>query len=185
VVLAALGVLQLFAGNFIAALWWFMLGMLLRTLSKAAYGQILLKAALGGEPVSRFMRSDAVAVSPDLPLDELVEKYIYREPARILPVVTESNRLAGCVTTDRLKAVPRDVWPAHRVEEIMKPCSPGTTVTPDTASVEALKRMNQSGVSRLMVVDGGRFIAVVRLKDVMDFLSTKLEIEGEAPRRAA
>jgi Zn-dependent protease/predicted transcriptional regulator len=183
--LAGLGILQLFLGNFISAVWWFLLGMLLRTLSKAAYGQVLLKEALGGEPVSRFMKRDAVAVPPDLPIDELVEKHIYREPARILPVVTESNRLAGCITTDRLKSLRREEWPDHRVEEIMKPCSPEMTVTPDTASVEALKRMNRAGVSRLMVVEGERFVAVVRLKDVLDFLSAKLDIEGEAPRRAA
>ena len=40
--------------------------------------------------------SDAPAVSPEASIGELVEKLLYREPARILPVVAGSNHLAGC-----------------------------------------------------------------------------------------
>jgi Zn-dependent protease/CBS domain-containing protein len=185
IVLACLGVLQLFAGNFITAIWWFMLGMLLRSLSQAAYSQTLLKTTLSGEPVSRFMRANPVTVTPGTSIEELVNEHVYKEHERLFPVVTASNVLAGCVSADQVKNVPRHEWPQHSVQEILKPCSPENTITPETDSVEALKLMNRSGTPRLMVVEGRRLVAVVALKDILNFLSARLELEGRSPRRAA
>jgi Zn-dependent protease len=74
--LIAPGVLQFVAGNFVTGVWWILLGFFLRRLSRLAYGQILLKSALRGEAVSRFMRTDAVAATPDLTIEELFTQYM-------------------------------------------------------------------------------------------------------------
>ncbi len=81
-----------------------------------------------------------------------------------------------------MKKVPREEWTRHRVEEIAKPCSPENTISPDADALEALKQMQETNSTRLMVVDHGRLVAVVALRDLMDFLATKLELLGEAPR---
>jgi signal-transduction protein with cAMP-binding, CBS, and nucleotidyltransferase domain len=39
--------------------------------------------------------------------------------------------------------------------------------------------MNQSGVSRLMVVENGRLVGLVTLKDLLDFFSLKVELEEQ------
>jgi CBS domain-containing protein len=39
--------------------------------------------------------------------------------------------------------------------------------------------MSKSGTGRLMVVENGRLLAVVSSRDVVNFLSTKLDLEGE------
>jgi len=39
--------------------------------------------------------------------------------------------------------------------------------------------MNQSGVSRLLVVEKGRLVGLVTLKDLLDFFSLKVELEEQ------
>jgi CBS domain-containing protein len=38
--------------------------------------------------------------------------------------------------------------------------------------------MHRNGVSRLMVVEGDRLLGVVTLKDMLNFLSLKMNLEG-------
>ena len=42
--------------------------------------------------------------------------------------------------------------------------------------------MSGTGSSRLMVVSDGELVGVLSLKDLMDFLSLKLELESESKR---
>ncbi len=37
--------------------------------------------------------------------------------------------------------------------------------------------MNRTGISRLMVVDGEKLVGVIALKDMLKFLSLKVELE--------
>jgi Zn-dependent protease/CBS domain-containing protein len=185
VVLMVLGVLQLFTGNFVGAVWWFVIGMFLRSVSQASYQQVLMKSTLEGEPVWRFMRTNPDTVTPEISIEDLVNEHIYRHHHRMFPVVSGSHRLAGCVTTDRVKTVPREEWARHRVAEILTPCSDENTIRPDTDSIKALTMMNRTGNSRLLVVEGDRLLAVVTLRDLLSFLSAKLELEGQQPPQAA
>ncbi len=42
----------------------------------------------------------------------------------------------------------------------------------------ALNLMHRSGNSRLMVVEGDRLLGILSLKDMLKFLSLKLDLEG-------
>ena len=66
------GVLQLLWGNFVGAVWWFLLGMFLRMVSAASYHRVLLQSVLKGEPVRRFMNRNLVSVPPDITVQDLV-----------------------------------------------------------------------------------------------------------------
>jgi CBS domain-containing protein len=52
-------------------------------------------------------------------------------------------------------------------------------VRPDADAMKALANMARQQVSRAMVVDDGRLVGMITLKDMMQFLSTKIELEGE------
>ncbi len=180
ILLIVLAVWQLLAGNFIGAMWWFLLGLFLRGAAESSYRQLLIRRALEGEPVRRFMKTDPVTVPPDLSIEDLVEGYIYRKHFKMFPVVaTGSEKLAGCVTTSGVKRVPREEWNQHSVREVLQPCSPENTIGPDTDAVKALAQISRSGQSRLMVVDRGHLLGVIALKDLIGFLATKLDIEGD------
>ena len=176
--LIALAVFSLFFGSLVSAIWWFVLGMFLRTAAQQSYQQMLIRGALEGEPVSRFMKTDPVTVPPNLSVEDLVDNYIYRYHYKMFPVVNESHQLSGCISTNQLSSIPRSEWSRHSVQELMQPCSRENTIAPETDAVAALSKMSQTGSSRLMVVDQGRLLAIVALKDLLDFLSLKIDLEG-------
>jgi CBS domain-containing protein len=50
-------------------------------------------------------------------------------------------------------------------------------IGPDAEAVDALARMSRLGVSRLLVTEGGRLLGILSLRDLLDFLALKLELE--------
>jgi predicted transcriptional regulator len=143
-----------------------------------SYQQLLIRQALEGEPVSRFMKSDPVTVPGRISIQELVDDYIYKHHFKRFPVA-DNGTLHGCISTRQAKAVSRGEWNSRTVASVAEPCSPENTIRPETDAVKALARMNQTGVSRLMVVDDNRLIGIIALKDLLNFLSLKIELEEE------
>jgi len=177
--LMAGGLLQLFYGNFIGAVWWFLLGMFLRSVSAASYQRVLMQSVLEGEPVRRFMNPNPVTVTPDMSVQDLVENYVYKYHHKMFPVVTDSQQLVGCVSTEQVKQMPKNEWNRHSLREITQACSPQNTVTPDTNAANVLSIMSHEGDRGLIVVDNGRVVAFVSPQDLLHFLSAKLELEGQ------
>jgi Zn-dependent protease/sulfur carrier protein ThiS len=175
--LIVLGVFAFMGGNFIGGLWWFMIGMFMRNASQMSYRHLLVRRALEGEPLANFMHSSPVAVAPSTTIADLVENYIYRHHYKMLPVVAD-GQLVGCVTTREVKEVPREEWETKRVAEILRPCGKDNTVSAREDAMKALMRMNQTGNSRFLVTDGDRLVGVVTLKDLLKFLSLKMDLEG-------
>jgi Zn-dependent protease/CBS domain-containing protein len=172
-----LGVVSLISGSFTSGLWLFLIGLFLRNAATASYQQLLLRRALEGEPVSRFMHADPVTVPRGIPVLELVQSYIYRYHFKMFPVVDDSGRLLGCVTARRVRELPRDEWDRQTVGSLAERCTPENTVRADTDALEALSRMSRSGASRLMVVDEDRLLGILSLKDLLRFFSLKMELE--------
>jgi Zn-dependent protease/CBS domain-containing protein len=176
ILLIVLGVFQFLQGNIIGGFWWFLIGMFLQSAARMSYQQLLVRKALEGEPVRRFMNPNPITVSPDTKMADLVENYIYKYHYKFFPVMSD-GKLVGCITTRQVQEVPRDRWGTTTVGEVTTQCSTENTVSPQTDAVKALSIMNQTGVSRLMVMDQDRLIGIVSLKDLMKFLSLKVELE--------
>ena len=47
----------------------------------------------------------------------------------------------------------------------------------DEDAIKAISTMNQTGASRLMVTENGRLMGIIALKDMLKFLSLKVELE--------
>jgi Zn-dependent protease len=177
VLLIVLGVLNFFGGNFIGGMWWFLIGMFLYSAAKMSYQQLLTRRALEGESVRRFMKTDPVTVTPDMTVDRLVEDYVYVFHHKMYPVISDSDKVDGCVTTRQIKEVPREEWGRKRVKDIAVPCSEDNTIAPDADAIKALSMMNRSGTSRLIVREGDRLAGVVSLKDMLKFLALRVELD--------
>jgi len=182
ILLMVFGVYRLLIGDFIGAVWWFLIGMFLRGAAQGSFQQLMVQKVLQGEPIRRFMNTNPVTVPPAISLEDLVEHYIYKYHYKMFPVVNDSHELLGCVTTKQVKDIPRDEWNQYSVQAVMQPYNPQDAVTPDTDSVEALAIMKRSQSSRLMVVEDGRLVAVLALKDLLEYLSSKLEMEGDSSK---
>lgn len=175
-VLILLAVLQILNGNFIAGMWWFLIGMFLRGAAQMSYQRVLTRQTLEGEPVRRFMQTDPITVPPSLTVAELVEDYIYKYHFKMFPVV-DNGKLVGCITTKQIKEIPRQAWSRQTVAEIANRCTGENTISPETDAIKALGLMSRSATSRLMVTENERLVGIISLKDLLNFLSLKMELE--------
>jgi len=178
IALIVFGILSLLGGHIVGGLWWCLIGMFLRSIAHGSYQQVLIRQTLSGEPVRRFMQDNPISVEANTSVRDLVENYIYEHHFKMFPVV-EEGQLAGCVTTKDVKQVPRDEWTQKKVAEIATACSSANTIGPEADASDALARMNQSDYSRLMVVEDRQLLGIVALKDMLRFLTLKLDLEGE------
>ena len=173
------GVFFILRGEFIGGLWWIFIGIFIRGASRSSLARMRMRSVLGGKPVRRFMKPDPVVVGPDVTLADLVENYIYRYHFKMFPVV-ESGSLAGCVTTRDVKSIPREEWSSRSVGEVADPCSGENTVEAETDAMTALRAMQRANTSRLMVTDSGRLVGILALKDLLRYMSLKLDLEDGA-----
>jgi Zn-dependent protease/CBS domain-containing protein len=184
-VLIALGVLQFFRGFWMDGVWLALIGLFLNGAARSGYEQVVVRQALKGAAVRSFMNPRPIAVEPSLDLRHLVEDYIYRHHHKAFPVVS-GDHLEGLVDTRALAQVPRGEWDRHTVGEVMRHDLAAITVSPDADALQALAKLRRSASNRLLVAEGGRLVGIVGLKDLLDFINLRMELEGDgAPGRAA
>jgi CBS domain-containing protein len=69
------------------------------------------------------------------------------------------------------------------VRDVMQPLTEENTIGADADAMQALARMTRGGKSRLVVLDAGRLVGLIALKDLLKFFQLKVDLEGaEAPR---
>ena len=173
------GIFLFLRGVFIGGLWWVFLGLFLRGAARTSLTRLEMRQALRGEPVERFMRADPVTVPSGTSVAELVEDYVYKYHFKIFPVVS-GGELEGCVTTREIKDVPRGEWEERTTADIASGCSKDNTIEIGEDAFEALRTMRRTGKSRLMVTDRGKLAGILSLKDMLEFISLKLDLEEES-----
>jgi len=176
--LMVLGVIGFVGGNLIGGMWWFLIGIFVRGAASSSYQQLVLKDMVEGQPVRQFMRSDPVTVAPQLSIPEWVEDYVYRYHYKMYPVL-DGSRLLGCITVDSLQRIPREDWQSSTVANLMEERSEANTVDAGMDTMALLKNILEPAQrSRFMVVDDDRLVGIIALKDLLELISLKLQIES-------
>jgi CBS domain-containing protein len=106
-----------------------------------------------------------------------VQEYIYRYHYKMYPVV-DGSALVGCVTSRAVQGIPTEEWDRRTVGDLLSECSTENTIGSTSDAMDALSRMNRTKNSRLMVIDEGQLVGVITLKDMLEFLSLKMNLEG-------
>ena len=176
--LMILGVIAFVGGNLIGGMWWFLIGIFVRGAASSSYQQLVLKDMVEGQPVRRFMRSEPVTVAPSLSIAEWVEDYVYRYHYKMYPVM-DGPRLLGCITVDSLQGLRREDWSTTKVADVMEHRSESNTVDAGTDTMRLLTNiLKPAGRSRFMVVEDDRLVGIIALKDLLELISLKLQIES-------
>jgi Zn-dependent protease/CBS domain-containing protein len=176
--LMLLGGFSFFQGNFIGGMWWFLIGLFLRGAATASYQQLLLKEVLREKPVKDFMRRNPVTVAPSVTVQDWIDDYVYQHHFKMFPVVDDSG-LLGCVSTNRIKQIPRAEWRDKTVGEVMDRVSDANSVPASTETTKLLSTMiRPNTASRFMVVEDGQLVGMISLKDLQELIALKLEIES-------
>lgn len=172
----ALGVVNIVAGAFVAGMWQLLIGFFIYNAAGASRMQVALRQVLKGVPIRQLMVADPVTVGPDISVQALVEDYFYRHYHKFFPVV-EDGTVAGCVTVRQVSEIARDKWPSTHVRDIMTPCNAENTLAPDTDALAALRKMQGGRATHYLVVADGTLQGMVTMKDLMSYLSIRLELE--------
>jgi Zn-dependent protease len=170
-----LGAFAAFTGRFAEGLWWVVIGLFIRSAAMGAVYQARMQRLFEGAPVQRFMTSDPVAAPPDISLRDFVDDYVYRFRHDLFPVVRQ-GKLVGAIGMKETSAVPRNAWEKTNVGDAMARVSDANTIEVSADSMQALAKMRDGKASRLLVLDDGRLVGIVALKDFLDLLSLKLAL---------
>jgi len=178
IVLMLLGGFAFIQGNYIGGMWWFLIGIFLRSAAAASYQQLVVQEILKGQPVRNFMQHDPIVVPPSISIEDWVENYVYHHHFKMFPVVREST-LLGCISIEKIRQIPRGDWQRTTVFEAMEPVSDDNTVSADAETSGLLSTMVRPDTrSRYMVVDDGDLVGMISLKDLLELIALKLEIES-------
>ncbi len=177
--LMLLGVLSLLGGAFVSGMWWILIGAFVRAAANGSWRQLLIQEMLKDRTVRDVMHREPVTVSRSLSLRDFVDGYVYRYRRRLFPVVDDS-RLEGCATVSRLRDVPREHWKDRAVAEIVSPCDETNTVSPDAELSSLMAGLLGGGDTReRLVVEDGRLLGSVSLRELAELLSLKMELDSE------
>lgn len=171
-----IGFMNLIGGNFIGGIWWILIGSFLFNAANASYQHLLMDLSFSGKTVRHFMNPNPVTVPSHITLQEFVDNYVYHYHYKMFPVV-EGNRVFGIITIGTVKAVPHEEWRHLLVGSLMQPQNQDNSIAPDVPVKEALSKMSGTGISRLLVIERGNMAGIVTLKDLLEFLALKIELE--------
>ena len=175
-VLMMVGIFYVVTGDFMVGAWWFILGLFLREAARTSYYELVARIKLERTTIRNFMTSHLDTVSSHLSIEQLVEEHFYRSLHDIYPVLEDSH-LLGYVSAKQIGTIPRHEWMHLTVRDLVVPCSAENTVDMQTPAPAILSLMNKTGNSRLLVTDGERLAGIVTLKDLMKYLTLKLNLE--------
>ena len=95
----------------------------------------------------------------------------------MFPVI-EGSELFGAVTIDDIRDIPKEDWDRVTVREVMQPSTDDNTIAANMETEKLLASMMRPGrQKRYMVVDGSKLVGVIALKDVLELVALKMEIE--------
>lgn len=170
------GVFLFIQGALISGLWGFLLGFFLQHISKVSYEQLLIKEIFGSEHIKKYAKKGSITVPSHITVQELIDNYFYKYYYKFYPVIKDNN-LVGYISFDEIQDVAKEQWPALAVEKIMRQCTTENTVDIDTEMTQILEMMTTQRISRLMVTEHGALYGIITLKDVMDVLYIRKNLE--------
>ena len=126
--------------------------------------QMLIDAAFEGVDVERVMTpaDRLTTVEPDRPLSELLDVMLANRHMGY-PVV-ENGRFVGLITLEDVQATETA---GSRVGDVMTPRDELTTVTPETAVMDAFRELGANNIGRLPVLDEDELAGIVTRTDLM------------------
>src|SRR5262249_2896581 len=181
--LMALGIWQIFTGALIGGLWLVFIGMFLRGAARATYQSGLVEQVLGGAHGRDVMVRDPVVVPGDLTVRDAIDEHFVRHGFGGFPV-GHDGEIEGLVSLRQLRDCPPADRSRRTVREIMRPAGAAVSVAASAPLGEALRRMGEADVGRLLVTDGGHIIGLITRTGIMRFIQLKADLEGEAQNAA-
>jgi len=176
--LMLLGALQIFGGALIGGLWLVLIGLFLRGTAEAGYQNLVLLQTLEDEQVGGVAIRDPVTLSPQLPLQEVVDDYFLKHGYRAFPVV-EGQNVLGILSIDALSGLSADDRREATVKDHMTPISEENTVSPDLPLADAMKKLPSAAGGRLLVMRNDELVGLLTKEALLRFIEIRNVLDGD------
>jgi Zn-dependent protease/CBS domain-containing protein len=167
--------LPFFGTGLVSGLWLIFIGWFLNGAAIQSYQQVVVYDLLEGVPVARLLRERVPTVRPETLVGTLIQEYLLGTDEHAFPVV-EDERLDGLVCLEDVRKVPREAWTTTTVRQIMTPAGELVVLAPEEEVTAALHRLAGRDVSQIPVLRAGRFVGMLRRRDIVRWL--ELQSEG-------
>ena len=125
----------------------------------------LLNEQLQGMTVGDIMETNVITINEDATLEQLYSLIgEYHHPG--YPVVNKENKIAGVISYKDLFHVKREDWNRIRVKERMS--TRLVCVSPGDSVIEAVEKMTEEGIGRLLVMEDDKLVGIVSRSAIMD-----------------
>jgi len=138
--------------EWVSGMWIAFIGWFLTVAASGSYRQAELRDSLGGMKASDIMIRDYLSISPALTLKQ-VHVYVMHT-GRLFFLVTDKDALLGSMTLENFKSVPQELWETTTVGHVMTPAEEMQLIHQEEDAVGVLEKMDDVGISRVVVVDG-------------------------------
>lgn len=165
-----------FGQGLVGGLWLAFIGWFLNSAAVQTYRQVVIEDMLEGVPVTRLMQREPARVQPDLTIEMLVDHHMLGGDERSFLVLSEAGQVAGLVSLEDVRKIPRERWPATRVKDIMTPLTGLATISPAADASEALHLMSRRDVRQLPVVQDGQLVGSIRRQDILRWLQLQSDL---------
>jgi len=128
------------------------------------YQSNLLKNVLSGFTVSEIMTENVSTIHENNNIDKLMDK-MFNERHSGYPVVNDNNEITGCVTMEDIQEIKKEETSETKIKDIMT--TEIKKISPDEDIYNALKKLSEAKIGRLMVMDNGKLVGIITRTDIM------------------
>lgn len=158
----------------VGGIWLAFIGWFLNMASVQSYQQIVVHDILEGVPVREMMRPEPPTVTPACSISELVNTHIMRTDDHAFPVMQDSQ-LAGMITLEDVRQVPRAEWDTTMVGQSMTRMNDLTLVKANEDAADTLMKLTRRDVRQLPVMENGKLAGLLRRRDIIKWLQLQSE----------
>lgn len=172
VFLIAMGLIQIFMGNFVGGLWFVFIGVFVQQAAEGGYQQIVIKKALEGLKVKDLMSKPVITIESSMSVADAVEEFFFKFHHAAFPVMT-GGRLTGLLTLTNVRGVNKDDWATTPAGEAAHKLDPEDTMSPEDNAIDALAKMmsgQEDNLGRFPVVASGELVGIISRRDILQML---------------
>jgi len=169
--------------SFISGMWLGILGFFVYNSGDYAVKHIESRSLLADEKVSRFLTTNAVTISPDITVSELINLYVDKHYQRSFPVV-DNGELVGIVYLNVVLSMDRSKWDWLHIRTVMEALNPSNVIGVNESAADALELIKKEGKELLLVMDSNnKYLGVIMFLDLANYLTITMRVDHNRPIR--
>jgi Zn-dependent protease len=170
------GILQfLVTQSLLSGLWMMFIGLFMKQSAAGSYQAVMLQRALSGVQVRQIMTENVVSVDWLVPVNELVQNYLYKHQYSDYPVFNR-DEFVGMVSLEGVKSISKELWHFKQVRDIMTPVELVSCLRPTEDATVALTKMVAADIDHMPVVESGKLLGIISRRDILNLFKIKTDL---------